>query len=440
MPAEGTEAALTHSAIFQLYYPLAASWLFMAIESPVAIAIISRLPEGQLNTAAFFMMMALSLWIESPVIDLLSTSTTLSKNYRDYLVLRRFVLMLIGFVTAVHFLVAWTPLYWFISENVLRVPHEVADAARPGFMLMVPWSGFIGWRRYLQGILIRFAQTKRVGYGTIVRMTTMAGTGIALFFFSGLPSIMIAAIALVASVFAEAMYVHFATAPVIKQKLEIENPTSDTPELSFRKLFTFHLPLTATTSVMMLGGPIVLAALAKAPQSVLQIAGWQVAQSLLWLHRTIVFALPEVVITLYRDAQSAQKLRSFCVSVGLFTSGLMLVTGLTRLDVWIFTSLLDARPDTAAVAHIAFLAASMTPLLGALQSYVRGMLTAHHLNVARFAAVMVSIGVLAGLLLLSVVLGVAGVLAAAIALTLTLIAELAVLVFSWRRRSADAPA
>jgi hypothetical protein len=423
---------LTTARIFRFYSPLAASWLFMAVESPVAIAIISRLPDGQLNTAAFLIMMGLSLWIESPVIDLLSTSTTLSTNYRDYRTLRRFALQLMAFVTAVHAIVAWTPLYWNVTVGLMRVPREVAEAARIGMMIMVPWSAFIGWRRFLQGVLIRYGRTKRVGVGTFVRMSTMAAVGGGLYAFSSLPAIPIAAIALVFSVAFESAYVHFASRSVVRENLVPGRNEGGEP-LTIRALLKFHLPLTATTSVMMLGTPLVGSALSRASNSVLMLAGWQVATALLWLHRTVVFALPEVVIALYSDAESARKLKRFSIGAGLVTTGLMLVTAATGLDGLVFTGLLRANRETAHVAHIAFIASAATPLIGALQSYVRGMLTAHRLTIARFAAVLVSVGALAGLLTLSVMLGWAGVGAAALALTLALVTELGVLTYSWRR-------
>jgi hypothetical protein len=61
------------------------------------------------------------------------------------------------------------------------------------------------------------------------------------------------------------------------------------------------------------------------------------------------------------------------------------------------------------------------------------MLTAHHLTLARFGAVLVSLGCAAFFLWLTVVVGIAGVVSAAIALTISLIAELAFLIYAWRR-------
>ena len=429
-----TEAEpLRHRIIFRFYFPLALSWIFMAIESPISVGVLSRLPQPELSTAAFFIMMSLALWIESPVIDFLSTSTTLAKNRDNFTVLTKFVLWIVGLVTALHALVAFTPLFDWIAVDLMGVPENVALAAKPGFQIMTLWSAFIGWRRFLQGVLIRFGATKRIGFGTFVRVSAMTVTAVLLYFLTGLRGVEIAAISLMASVASEAVYIHIAAASIVRNRLDlaVDSP-SDVP-LTMRKLFSFHAPLTATTTVMMLGSPLVAWALAKAASPELVLAGWQVSSTLAWLCRTVVFALPEVVITLYRDEQSADKLRRFCIGVGLFTSGALVLLAASRLDVLFFTGVLKASPSVAEVAHTAFFAVAALPLIGALQSYVRGMLTAHHLTVARFTAVMVAMAALALFLFFTIAIGLAGVVSAAMALTAAMLAELLVLAASFRR-------
>lgn len=427
---------LGNRTILRFYYPLALSWMFMAIESPISIGVLSRLPQPELSTAAFFIMMALALWIESPVIDLLSTSTTLAKSPGDFRVIRRFVAWLLLLVTSVHLLVAFTPLFGWITTRGMGVPDHVSMAALPGFKIMALWSACIGWRRFLQGVLIRFGETKRVGFGTAVRMTSMAAAAAVLYFTSDLRGIEIAAISLMVAVAAESLYIHLAAAPVVRERFEfVEGEES---ALTMKQLVRFHAPLTATTAVMMFGSPVVAWALARAQNSVLVLAGWQVAVTLIWLCRTIVFALPEVVITLYNDEQSATKLRRFCLLIGLATSGTLLFLAVTRLDVTFFVKVLDASPEIAEVAHIAFFAAAGMPLIGAMQSYVRGMLTAHHMTMQRFTAVIVAMASLALGLALTVVFGFAGVVSASIALTVSMIAELWVLILAFRRRPAAA--
>jgi hypothetical protein len=186
--------------------------------------------------------------------------------------------------------------------------------------------------------------------------------------------------------------------------------------------------------VSMLGLPVVSTALSHAHDPVGQLAGYQVAFTLVWLMRTTVYALPEVVITLYRNTESSRALRLFCVRLGFLTSGTMAVIWLAGLDQLFYVHVLHASPSVIPIAHLAFIAAVLTPFVGACQSYVRGMLTAHHLTVSRLLAVGIAMAALVGTLLLSELFGVNGVLAAGVCMTLALLAELVVLVVAWKRR------
>ncbi|HWA82523.1 MAG TPA: hypothetical protein VG820_03755, partial [Fimbriimonadaceae bacterium] len=214
---------LSMATILRFFSPLALSWIFMSIEGPLSVALISRLPKPEVSTAAFQIVMGLALWIESPIIDLLSTSTTLAKTRQNYVALSRFVWWLIGTVTLVHILLVFTPLFWLVTEKVMGVPTNVAVEARKGLAVMVPWAGFIGWRRYLQGLLIRNGQTKLVGMGTAIRVATMFASAFLLFFAVHLPSIQIAGIALICAVGAESTFAHWASRETVRRKYSEES-------------------------------------------------------------------------------------------------------------------------------------------------------------------------------------------------------------------------
>lgn len=407
----------------------------MAVESPVNVAVLSRLPQPVLNTAAFSMLMALSLWIESPVIDLLSTSTTLSKDRKTFLAIREFSVGMMVFASGMHALIALTPLYWFVTVTLFRFPVEVASHARIGMMLMIPWSACIGWRRHLQGILIRYGQTRLIGIGTTVRVGTMTLTAVTLFLTVQLAGTVIAGIALVTGVFCEAAFAHWASQGSIAQHLQTDR--ADVAPIALRKLLSFHLPLTLTTMVNLSTLLLVAAAVAHTPHPVLGLAALQVAQTLLWLCRTSIFALPEVVITLARDAASTMALRRFCLNAGFIASGALLFLWVTGLDRLFFARILGATEAETALAHLAFIAPAATPFIGALQCYLRGVLTLHHSTVARLYAILVGLAALLIGLMIGIRTSLEGVVTAGLALTVAMLAELGVLTWFWQRHDGN---
>lgn len=74
--------ALRPSRIFALWLPMAGTWLMMAAEAPFLAAVIARLAEPKYNLAAFGVAYAVAILIESPVIMILSASTTLVSTLR----------------------------------------------------------------------------------------------------------------------------------------------------------------------------------------------------------------------------------------------------------------------------------------------------------------------------------------------------------------------
>jgi hypothetical protein len=425
--------------IFRFYSPLAISWVFMGMDGPVCESVINRMRHPEINAAAWPILMAIAIWVESPVIDLLSTSTTLARTRQRYETISRFVWYLLLWVTVAHAVVVLTPLYGFVAGTLLGVKPAVAAAARAGLTILVPWSALIGWRRYLQGILIRHGQTRSIGLGTTARVTAMTVTAISLFLTTSLPSTVIAATALLAGVGVECGLIHYVSREVIAKYLSRNEDTGE-PPLTTRQLAAFHFPLTATTMVNLMVVPLVSAGLARTEHPVLALAGFGVAGAILFLHRALTFCIPEVVITLYKGEDTVAILRRFSLGVGMFSSSLILILSLSGCDRLLFAWLIQAKPQIADVAHQCYLYAAAVPLVDSAQAYVRGLLTAHHLTVSRLVAVVAAILVLVGVLTLGVSLRWSGPALAACAVSSALLAELAVLSFAWARAKTVTPA
>ncbi len=413
----------------------------MSVESPISVGLISRLPNAEVHTAAFLVLMGLALWIESPVIDLLATSTTLASNSENTRRLTRFALTLMAWVTVAHAAVALTPLYGVVTLGILRLPPEVAEAGKGAFAIMIPWSGLIGWRRFLQGLMIRRHETRLIGVGTMIRVTTMFGTGTAMYIVGrsaefDVNSVNLVAVSLIASVASEALFIHFAARRAFREAL-VTPGVRDAEPLTLRRLAKFHFPLTVTTLVNLTAIPIVSAALAFSPDAVLALAGWQVALALLSPLRTVVFALPEVVITLLREANAYRALQRFCFAVGAAMTLVGFAFAGLGLDRRYFIDVLGTSPAVADVAHIAVIAGAAMPILSAMQCFLRGVLTYRHVTVARLTAVVIGIVVLIASLVAGVAFRTPGAVLAPIAVMLSLGAEYVALALMARSRGGD---
>ncbi|MFO7655207.1 MAG: hypothetical protein R6X25_15515 [Candidatus Krumholzibacteriia bacterium] len=195
---------LTCTGLMKLWFPLWMTWVMMALEGPFLAAVIARLAEPKTNLAAYGVAFAFAIIVEAPVIMMLSAATALVDRAASYRRLRNFTFLLAGVLTAVLAAGVVTPFFDWLTRQAMKLPPEVADHTRTALLILLPWPAAIGYRRFYQGILIRAGLTRRVAYGTVLRLVAMAATALVLALDSRLPGAWIGAAALSAGVCAEA--------------------------------------------------------------------------------------------------------------------------------------------------------------------------------------------------------------------------------------------
>ncbi|MCB8967766.1 MAG: hypothetical protein H6660_12840 [Ardenticatenaceae bacterium] len=360
--------------IFWFWLPLFASWLLMTAEGPIISAAINRLPDEVIMLAAQGIVMSLSVMIESPIINILATSTALVQDYASYRLVRKFTITMALILTVVAALVAFTPLFQVVVVTWLEAPPEVARWVRPGMQIMTLWSAAIAWRRFLQGIMIRFGQTRKVAWGTAVRLFTSGGTVVVLAFLSNWPGVIIGATALIVGVIAEAAYATVAVRPLLQTELHPDKPSTNNDPLTYRSLFWFHLPLAATSLLILLAQPLVTSSLARLPLPTESLAAWPVLFQMMLMARAAALALPEVVIALSKNPNAFMPIRRFTVTLsvaGTLLLGLLIFTPAARF--YLFT----VQDMTPAVGELAVAGLQMFlffPALATVTSWLRGLL------------------------------------------------------------------
>ncbi|MDZ7763119.1 MAG: hypothetical protein U5K00_01645 [Melioribacteraceae bacterium] len=200
-----SEGKLTYRQVLIFWLPLAATWFIMSIENPYLTAIIARMAEPKFNLAAYGVAFSFALIIEAPVIMMMSASTALVKDYDSYRQLKNFTYVLNFILTGIMLLILIPPIFDFIAIDLIALPQKVADLTYVAMILLVPWPGAIGYRRFYQGILINSNQTRKVAYGTVIRLVSMSGTALILYFFFHVDGVVVGASALSAGVVMEGL-------------------------------------------------------------------------------------------------------------------------------------------------------------------------------------------------------------------------------------------
>jgi len=188
----------------------------MAIEGPILTSVIARMTNAEVNLAAYGVALALAMLIESPVIQLLSTSVALARDRRSMHTLRRFTRRVNIAVTIGMVVVTLPWVYDVVANGILQLPKEVSALMRDALVVLIPWPAAIGYRRFYQGLMIRNGNTRLVAYGTVVRLLTMMGAAWMLVAYSGLNGVVIGAAGLTVGVICEAIATRIMCRDVLK--------------------------------------------------------------------------------------------------------------------------------------------------------------------------------------------------------------------------------
>jgi len=370
-PAE--RSAPSGSRIFAVWWPLAVSWLLMGAELPALSAVVARLEDPEVQLAAYGgIVFPLALIIESPIIMLLAASTALSRDRPSYLKIRRFMMAAGAGLTALHAAVAFTPLYDPIARGILRAPEEILEPGRIGLMVMLPWTWSIAYRRFHQGVMIRFGRSGSVGIGTAVRLGAVCGVLAIGYGIGTIPGIVVGAAAVIAGVLGEAVYVGIAVRPILRGPLREAPPVH--PPLTLAEFLRFYNPLVLTSLLSLLASPIGSAAMGRMPRTIESLAAWAPLFGLAFMFRSPGVAYNEVVVALLDVPGSSAGLRRFAGLLSAATTGILLAAVATPLAGAWFGRVSALDPDLAAMAGGALWLALPLPALTVLQSWYQGAL------------------------------------------------------------------
>ncbi|MBN1273277.1 MAG: hypothetical protein JXB26_13500 [Candidatus Aminicenantes bacterium] len=327
---------LNSKKIFVFWMPLAVTWLMMAVEGPLLAAVIARLAAPKYNLAAYGVAYAIAVFMEAPIIMLMSASTALVHDRFNYFKLRNFAYRLNFAVTLIMALFLFPAVFYPVTINVIGLPGEVARLTHKACLLLLAWPAAIGYRRFYQGILIRSNLTRRVAYGTAVRLSVMALTAILLYKFGRLDGVLVGATALTLGVTAEAVASRIMAHRAVSALLERSEHDSGDEKLDNRRIYSFYYPL-ALMSMLGLGiQPMVTFFLGKSPMALISLAALPVINSLVFIFRSLGLSFQEVGIALLgRKWEGFKPLRRFTLVLGMCTAGGLILVAFTPLSgIW----------------------------------------------------------------------------------------------------------
>ncbi|MHB1130862.1 MAG: hypothetical protein ACYC4L_00555 [Chloroflexota bacterium] len=422
---------LTLRQVGRFYYPLAANATLMMVETPLVIAGVSRLPNAELELAAYGVMTALTWWLVNIGTPLVHTGNALGRTRAAFSLLRNFALGVSVFATALAAAIYFTPAYGGMVEGLLGANPVVAAAAHPGTQLMLATSFAIGYRRFYQGVLIRHGYTGLVGWLTLSRALTvgaMVWAGVSWGQWSGAT---LAAAAMAGSTSVECVLVCIFAESVLRGKNGPRWEPEGSLRLSYLSALRFYLPLAL---VMLLNGtarPIITAALTRLPEPVISLAAFPVAYGVFNVIYSPLYPLIQTVIALVRDGHSYRVVVRFTRAVCVLGWVVLMMATLTPAAEYYLTAVLGVPEQVRVAALPAVQVFSFYLLLMAFHNVYQGLLVAARRTLETQFASIANVATIALVLATGVAWGgAAGVVVGAAAFVAGFSAEAALL--AWR--------
>ena len=348
----------------------------MAAEGPFLAAIIARLPSPEFNLGAYGVAFALAILIEAPVIMLMSAATSLVKDRISYLKMRNFSRGLILGTTLLLLIVLVPGVYRWLTETLLQLPTEVADLTYGALWFFLPWPSAIGYRRFLQGVLIRAGKTRLVAMGTLIRLFAMTVAALLGYLLLDIPGAWIGGLALGTGVTVEAIAARFMAAETVRELLAEATDSGYTARtVTYRAIATFYLPLALTSMIGLTIQPLLTFFMGRSVAPVESLAVYPVVHSLSFFFRSMGFAYQDAAIALIGERfEHYRELRRFCFTLGaVATAGLALVAFTPLFQLW-FITLSGLTPELTSFALIPARIIVPLPFLSVLLSFQRAIL------------------------------------------------------------------
>ena len=367
-----TAEPLKTRRILVFWMPLAGTWLMMAVEGPFLAAVIARLPDAAPNLAAYGVAFAFAIIVESPVIMLMSASTALVNNRDSYLVFRRFTIALSALMTGVMVIIVMPPVFDTLA-SWLNLPVAVASLTHQALILMLPWPGAIGYRRLLQGLLIRHDMTRRVAYGTVVRLVTMCATAFFAAWWLSISGALVGALALSVAVVAEALAVRRMSRRAIRALMD-RRKTEGQP-LTLSNVVKFYVPLALSSFLAMGVQPMVTFFMGQSRMALESLAVLPVLNGLTFLFRSLGLSFQDASIALLGDhMEQYRPLRNVACTLAIVTSVCLAVIAYSPLSfLWFYdVSGLSIGLTEFAIPPLKILV--LLPALSVLLSFQRALL------------------------------------------------------------------
>lgn len=429
-PVRPPSPDLGYREILRLFLPLAATSTMMSASVPIINAGLARTPDPETHLAAFGLAFTLGIFLESPVFAIQQAVVAWYAGSERFAPLVRYSFA-VGFIVFVYeSAVAFSPLAPFLFHRLMGANPELSAAATRTLRVMVVFPVLIAVRSALQGVLISRRTTMPIGWGTLLRLSTLA-----VLIFTVVPNLPGDGPAASMACLGGAVVVEMICMAVfVYRSRPVEGLSSPARDAGLTKgsRTRFILPLMGMMALGTLTNPLINGFITRTEDPETGLAVYAVVASLVWFLASPFLRFSAVTITLGTGARALVRLQSFVWrAVGPLTLVLLAVQ-FTPLWKVLLGEVMGLSPELTERVRAPLLLLSLQPLVAAFIAHNQGiLLRSARTWVIGWGGVNRVGSILAGGAL-GLLLGTPGWILGGVLLGLAFLGELAVLVL-WRR-------
>jgi len=293
-------------------------------------------------------------------------------------------------LSLIHILIAFTPLFFFIAEDLMNVPKPLLVPGKIGLQIMTPWTLMIAWRRLNQGVMIKHGSSNMVAIGTAIRLITLVFVLSYGRWFSSLSGIIVGSSAVALAVTAEAIYAQLAVRRILN-KIPVKEKKID--KVTRKSFIKFYLPLAITPLASLLIHPVGAAGMSRMPEALPSLAAWPVVYGLVFITRSLGFAFNEVVVALLDRPNGKLELYRFTRILAFSTITFLALLAVTPLGRFWFQYVSGLSQELTFLSSTTLFFAILMPGYQAYQAWYSGLLVNNNQTSGISQAVMIYAGV-----------------------------------------------
>jgi hypothetical protein len=344
------------------------SILMMVTHSVISEAV-ARTAAPALALAAYSAAYAVGQVLEAPCYGMQRMGLTFMRGKRSARTVLGAETAMLSAILLAYALVSWTPLATWVFRHVLGVSADIYPLAVASLRVFILWPTFSAVRSLFQPRIVLAKRTVWLSVNMIARVAVMVVLAAVLP--TLLPGGPVGSVILVAGIGTEAALA-FLVARALMPPLD-DDP-QDEPPVSAGGVFSFALPLALAASVQTVGRPVVTAALLRAANPTVTLAGFQVASSFSYIFTALTYNIYHVVVIYVKDSQSYRKMQAFCLGLGALGTVLLALCSVPPVARLVFGGMIGTPADVSQEAVRTLAVLTLSPLTAASMEFYSGIL------------------------------------------------------------------